>query len=365
MAAQINYAQLLADPEALKQLQEAQAAAMAQTPMQPEVQGIEEPKMSASFSMTSLPQSEKEIQAAIRQKFMEAQAQQEEQVKQHQDALAKEMQRQEQLGVLGRLDLRPFAQALQQYGSTTAVVPTEAPKDRTAVIEKLREQIQKGQRGLTEDQLGFLKTMMEDKRSGQLGMSLRNAAFREMKEGITPYIKLNTEAEKAISEFKPMERVFSQEQIPLKEITTMVTQFGKRMGEVGNQAEGDRKAYWDPDLGTQLLAAVQKASGNKQTISRNDPNIEAMINAMNTSKEAMADKITAQGTYMKDLYGTPDSPIGYMFQKGKQGDVAHSKLMDTTQKIKALQFGATKQKKAPIKDIDAMSKEELKAYLGE
>jgi hypothetical protein len=178
MAAPINYAQLLADPEALKKLQEAQAAAMAQTPIQPEVQGIEEPKMSASFSMTSLPQSEKEIQAAIRQKFMEAQAQQEEQVKQHQDALTKEMQRQEQLGVLGRLDLRPFAQALQQYGSTTAVVPTEAPKDRTAVIEKLREQIQKGQRGLTEDQLGFLKTMMEDKRNAQAAMSESNQQLR-------------------------------------------------------------------------------------------------------------------------------------------------------------------------------------------
>lgn len=355
MASPINYAEMLQDPDFMRQMQE--AIANSNIPLQPNVTGIEQPSAFASMAMTSLPQSDKEIQKAIREKFLQSQMQQEQQIKEQQKLLSQEMERQQNLGVLGRLDLRPFAQALQQYGSQTAVVPTAAPADRTEIIKQLQEQVQKGQRGLTQDQIGFLRTMMEDRRSAQAAISDRNAAFREMKEGITPYVKLNIEAEKAIADFKPMERVFSQEEIPIKEITTMVTQFGKRMGEVGAQAEGDRKAYWDPDLGTKFLSLIQKVSGDKQTISRSDPNVDAMINAMNSAKEAMASRITSQGQYMKEVYGTLDSPIGYMFQKGRQGDTAHRKLMQTSDKINSIHFGASSKGMMPSSSAIA---EELK-----
>jgi hypothetical protein len=176
MAAPINY-QMLEDPDFMLQMQQA-LAAQSDIPMQPQVQGIEAPSMSASYSMTEMPKSEKEIQAAIRQRFMEAQAQQEQQIKQQQALLAQEMERQQQLGVLGRLDLRPFAQALEKYGSTTAVVPASAPVEDMSMVEKLREQIQKGQRGLTQDQVNFLRTMMEDRRSAQAALSQGNQDIR-------------------------------------------------------------------------------------------------------------------------------------------------------------------------------------------
>jgi hypothetical protein len=177
MATPINYAQMLEDPDFLLQMQQAMAA-QSDIPMQPQVQGIEAPSMSASFSMTEMPKSEKDIQSAIRQRFMEAQAQQEEQIKQQQNLLNQEMERQKNLGVLGRLDLRPFAQALEKYGATTVVVPTSAPTEDMSVVEKLREQIQRGQRGLTQDQIGFLRTMMEDKRNAQAAMSESNQQLR-------------------------------------------------------------------------------------------------------------------------------------------------------------------------------------------
>ena len=177
MATPINYAQMLEDPDFLLQMQQAMAA-QSDIPMQPQVQGIEAPSMSASFSMTEMPKSEKDIQSAIRQRFMEAQAQQEEQIKQQQNLLNQEMERQKNLGVLGRLDLRPFAQALEKYGATTVVVPTSAPTEDMSVVEKLREQIQRGQRGLTQDQIGFLRTMMKDKRNAQAAMSESNQQLR-------------------------------------------------------------------------------------------------------------------------------------------------------------------------------------------
>jgi hypothetical protein len=177
MVAPINYAQMLEDPDFVLQMQQA-LAARSDIPMQPQVQGIEAPSISASYAMTEMPKSEKAIQTAIRQKFMESQAQQEQQIKQQQALLAQEMERQQQLGVLGRLDLRPFAQALQQYGATTAVVPAQVPQDRAEVVKQLQEQIQKGQRGLTQDQIGFLRTMMEDRRNAQLGQSQENFDLR-------------------------------------------------------------------------------------------------------------------------------------------------------------------------------------------
>jgi hypothetical protein len=177
MAAPINYAQMLEDPDFMMQLQQAMAT-QSDTPMQPQVQGIQAPSRSASFSMTEMPKSEKDIQNAIRQRFMESQAQQEEQIKQQQNLLNQEMERQKSLGVLGRLDLRPFAQALEKYGSTTAVVPASAPVEDMSMVEKLRDQIQKGQRGLTQDQIGFLRTMMEDKRNAQAAISESNQQLR-------------------------------------------------------------------------------------------------------------------------------------------------------------------------------------------
>jgi hypothetical protein len=155
MASPIDLTALMNDPETLKLIQE---QAMSTTPMQPQVQGI---------GMPELPKDEKQIQKLIRQKFLESQFQQQQAVEESKRLLAEEMQKNQELGVLGRLDLRPFAAAARQYGATTAVVPTEAPADNKELMAKLRSEIQKSQQGLSQDQIDFLKTMKEDKRTQQ------------------------------------------------------------------------------------------------------------------------------------------------------------------------------------------------------
>lgn len=168
MASPLDFSKLLNDPAFQDVLMN-----MQNIPLQPNVEGI-----SSSMAMTELPQSEKEIQKQIREKFLQSQAQQEEQLKLQQRMLAQELARQKEMGVLGNLDLRPFAQAAKQYGAQTAVVPTAAPEERTEIMQKLQEQIQRGQRGLTQDQIGFLRTMMEDRRSAQAALSQSNQDLR-------------------------------------------------------------------------------------------------------------------------------------------------------------------------------------------
>jgi len=346
----------LVDPEAFRQLQE--QVTLSQTPVQPEVtaQAIR-PDMSQE-------EMQKQLYTLLGQSFTE----QSKQIEQLRAQAAKERELQDQMGALGRLDIRPFAQAVRGYGATNVAVPEEAPKDRTEILNKLEQAISSAQQGMTRDQVLALRNMMESKqREGQdrrLETSLRGAAFREMKEGITPFIKLNDVAETAIADFKPMERIFAQKEIPIKELTTIITKFGKRMGEVGAQSEGDRKAYWDPDLGTSFLSAIQKVSGTKQTISRDDPNVQAMINAMNDSKEAMAQGLSSKGEFMTNVYGTPDSPIGYMFQKGKQGDIANQKLQTASEKIKSLQFDNTQTSAGIMSEAQKKRLQELRAKHG-
>jgi len=344
--------EILSDPMLLR---EAMAQAQAQgMPMQPEVTAQE------------IQPSEKQLNAAIAKGFQESLNRQKQQTEALRGMLLQQQMAEGQKGILGNLNIRPFAQALKQYGVTNVVVPEEAPKDNTAMMMKLREAISEGEQGLGKQQLDYLRSQLLALREGKAGkqaeISLRNAAFREMKEVVPQYIKLNTMAEDSMKDFAPLERTFSQKEIPIREITMLVTNFGKRMGEVGAQAEGDRRAYWDPDYATQLLSAIQKASGRKQTISRDDPNVDAMIKALNDSKEAMARSVENKGEFIAQTYGTPDSPVGYLFAPGKQGDVANKKLKQVAGRIKQLSFGTTKDEAAMKEKLQLEA--ELKALKG-
>ena len=90
----------------------------------------------------------------------------------------KEQATQEQLSSLGKLDLRPFAQAVKGYGATNVAIPAEAPEDRTAMLAKLQNAVSEAQQGLTKDQVGALKSMMEDRKNAQLAKSEENFDLR-------------------------------------------------------------------------------------------------------------------------------------------------------------------------------------------
>ena len=320
---------MLSDPDFLQQMQE--AIANGNIPMQPPVEGIEQPSAFASMSMTEMPKSEKDIQKAIRDKFMQAQMQQEEQIKQQQNLLAQEMERQQNLGVLGRLDLRPFAQALQQYGSTTAVVPAAAPADRTEIIKQLQEQVQKGQRGLTQDQIGFLRTMMEDKRAGQLGMSMRNAQARETKEVTTQLYKLGTAAEDYNKDIDLIRDIVDADEIPVRKLKMIVTKVGKTLGEVGTQTDTDRLSYYKDTIEAYANDLATRF-GIDGKIDPNDPSIKAIKEVMSTAQKEAGEALGNKANLYKDMMAAEGSPFAPLFKKGASGDVGYTKIMNIVNK---------------------------------
>lgn len=353
MASPIDLTALMNDPEKLKLIQE---QAMSTTPMQPQVQGI---------GMPELPTKEKDIQRLIRQKFLESQLQQQQAVEESKRLLAEEMQKNQELGVLGRLDLRPFAAAARQYGATTAVVPTEAPTDNKELMAKLRSEIQKSQQGMSNEQIGFLKTMMEDKRAAQADISLRNAEARETKAVVDPLIKIIAKGSDFKQDLGQIESVVNKKEIPIQEFRQIVTKVGKALGEAGAQTEGDRASYYDPTVEDRVNQYLNKI-GFSGKISVNDPSVQAIIAQLKYSRQQASEGIARKADSIAETYGSPGSVYEYLFRPGKPGQAAVRKAKQLSQDmLMPKQAGAASKSKAPTKDINSMTKEELKDYLGE
>lgn len=355
----LSFAEMLADPEMMQQFKdgyargEALAQSIKETPVQPEVtaEEIQPERMSQAQMQQKMYQ--------LMQKSMGGQSEQIEALKQ---AVAKEQERQEQAGVLGRLDLRPFAQAMRQYGSTTVAVPTEAPEDRTEILRKLQKELTTAKGGLTDDQINFLKTMMEDKKSAQADLSRRNAEVRETKLVVDPLLKLTAQGSETAQNIGQIESVVSQKNIPVQELKQVITKFGKIMGEVGAQTENDRLAYYTPTVEAQVETFFNRL-GNVGTVSASDPGVQALVNQLRVIRQQAAEGVRRKAMSIREAYGSPGSVLAYQFSEGKPGSAAYSGAMKFADTL----MGAPKKAQAagPTKDINAMSKEELKKYLGE
>lgn len=170
----LSFAEMLANPELMQEFQKgfAQGQALAETiktsPTQPPVEGIE----------GAMNLSEPEMRKRMFQLMQKSMGQQESSIEQLRKSVAQEQERQAQAGALGRLDLRPFAQAMRQYGSSTVTVPAEAPVDRTEILRKLQDTLSKAEQGLTEDQVRAMRNLMEDRRNQQALLSQQNQEVR-------------------------------------------------------------------------------------------------------------------------------------------------------------------------------------------
>jgi K+/H+ antiporter YhaU regulatory subunit KhtT len=361
MAQSLDFSALLSDPAFAEEFKkgyargEAIAQTVANTPTQPQVQGIE---------MAASPKDMQKQMYALLQKSMGQQQQQVEQLKAEAE---KEKQRQEQMGVLGKIDLRPFAQALQQYGSTTVAVPKEAPEDRTEILRKLQAAVSQAEQGLTKEQVALMRNLMDDKKAAQADISLRNAEVRETKAVVDPLLKISSGGSDLLQNLGQIESVVSKKDIPVQEFRQIVTKFGKSMGEVGAQTENDRTAYFDPTILDRLNILTNKF-GLGGTIPNNDPSVQAILAQMKYNREQASAAIARKAQSIADTYGSPGSVLQYQFNEGKPGNAAYKQAIKLSQDMlmpRKAEAAPAKKAKVTPKDVSGMSKEQLKKYLGE
>lgn len=255
----LSFAEMLANPEFMQEFKdgyargEALAQSIKETPVQPEVTAEE-----------IMPQkmSQAEMQQKMYQLMQKSMGGQSEQIEALKQAVAKEQARQEQAGVLGRLDLRPFAQAMRQYGSTTVAVPTEAPEDRTEMLRKLQKELTTAKGGLTDDQINFLKTMMQDKKDAQAGISQKNQEIRMFNYAQGKYMKPAEDYLKGAGQYNFVRSELATGQ-PTR-INRALSQYARIMGQTGVLTDNDIKLQLPPTFVSALDRAYTYVTGNPE-----------------------------------------------------------------------------------------------------
>lgn len=167
--ARLDYASLLGNPELLKQLQ-AQVS---------EEDTPEQPPVSAMAIRPDM--SEADIKKQLYMMLGQSMQQQSAQIEALKEQAAREAALQKETGTLGRLDLRPFAQAARGYGATNVAIPTEAPEDRTAILQKLQQSVSEAQQGLTKEQVNALKEMLQTSQQKGALQALQSEENRKMR----------------------------------------------------------------------------------------------------------------------------------------------------------------------------------------
>jgi hypothetical protein len=364
MAQPLDFSALLSDPAFAEEFKkgyakgEAIAQTVATTPMQPPVEGIEEqPEM-------PIPSSSRDMQKQMYALLQKSMGQQQAQVEQLKAAAEKEKQRQEQMGVLGRLDLRPFAEALKGYGATGVAVPKEAPEDRTEILRKLQAAVSDAEQGLTKEQVAFMKNIMDNKKSAQEDISKENQKLR-----IRTAINTSEQAKKI--------RNIGTLNQKLQGLESLVAKYGAeisgdekakldsafRDAEVAWKEAANLGALQGPDI-EMIRGALGESPTTLKGIGRYglSGGKEGLLAKIRGARQRAVDEGTLHYSNLQTIFPYEVAePIFSDFQK-KLTLTPMERAMSAPEKA-----GAAPVQKAKVtpKDVKSMTKEQLKKYLGE
>lgn len=285
-----DYLQMLTDPAFAEQYTQgylkgkALAQTMEETPMQPEVTAEaiqpeptfvqpvsttytgfkdEAPAQPSVFDEMQAATSPKQQQQLLFKLMSQSMEQQQAGVKQAQEALRKEQERQAGMGVLQKLDLRPFAEALRSYGSTS-VAQAQAPEmteaQRQELIRKLQAQVQGAQEGMTKEQVAALRTMMQDKKDAQAALSQKNLENRMWQSAKTDYLKPANDYMKTAGQYNFVKNEIATGQ-PTR-INRALSQYARIMGQTGVLTDNDIRMQIPASILGVLDRAWTFVSGN-------------------------------------------------------------------------------------------------------
>lgn len=221
-----------------------------------------QPQITASAIRPDMSEEEikKQLFVLLGQSFGQ-QTQQIEALRQQAEA---EKKRQEEIGALGRLDLRPFAQAAAGYGATNVAIPSGAPVDRTALLSKLQSAVSEAQQGLTKDQVNTLRAMLTEKQASKAGaqaaISEKNQQIRMFNTAQANYLKPANDYIKGAGTYNFVRQEIATGQ-PSR-INRALSQYARIMGQTGVLTDQDIRMQMPPSALAALDRAYTFVSGN-------------------------------------------------------------------------------------------------------
>lgn len=269
--AQFDYANLLSNPdflsneELLKMLQN--KVSVEETPTQP--------KLAPAISDEEL---SKQIYASLGQSLQQQSAQ----VENLKAQALREAALQKETGVLGRLDIRPFAQAVKGYGATNVAIPTEAPEDRSAILQKLENAVFEAQQGISKQQLEYLKAKaMEAYKEKLLGLGERRFGLAEkrLQSGIEQKGVASIKGDKLLNEYvskinsidRANESLFAASKIPVQSLKEYQQNLRSAITSIKGQGGVTERASTYIDSMDQDLAKLTQYFGELDSIPKNHP----------------------------------------------------------------------------------------------
>lgn len=347
MAQPLDFSAMLSDPAFAEEFQrgyakgEALAQSIKETPVQPEVTAEE-----------IMPQkmSQAEMQQKMYQLMQKSMGGQSEQIEALKQAVAKEQARQEQAGVLGRLDLRPFAQAVRGYGATNVAIPTEAPEDRTEILRKLQKELTTAKGGLTGDQVAFLRTMMEDKKSAQAALSQGNQDIRVFQDVKRAYDKPAEDIQDFYQAHDAVKLALNSGDITA--IQASLSNYARMSGEKGVLTDQDITRVMPNNL-KQRAAKWWANVASDPTVEAPPEVIEALARGIDRLKQAAETK--AKARFERVRSETEEGPGAY----GKYSKTLYPKAIQVIRPSEAEAKGGAGMSEAQKKRL-----QELKAKYG-
>ena len=303
---------------------------------------LEQPQIAPVSQLPATPQKamsmEQSLRAAIENDFINRQAQQEEE-----RARIKDM-----LGQKTQVDLTPLmALASSISGSDAPLKGYSAPKDNGEEIAGAMRNLASGQRGLTQDRIADLKTMLQNKKDAASGKDARQQlAFTEKYRTMAyqDYGKLDaarTKVQKSLG-------TLTQALTPHLDSKTgkMVVNKNEVLGLLGNYVKavgGDSGALSDGDINralqntylSSISSMISKITNNPDDVNMDPETFRSLQNnivrSMKNHNEADAE--AAEG--LKTKYAS-NPYTGVLYSEGMDLDKIHK---NTTRKYNIPSFG--------------------------
>lgn len=309
----------------------------------------EQPQVTAAAIRPDM--SEAEIKKKLYEMLGQSMTQQSAQIEALKAQAAKEKAYQEQIGSLGKLDLRPFAQAAKGYGATNVYIPTEAPEDRTAILNKLENAVTEAQQGLTKEQVLALKNMMEAGQQRGVLQALQSEQNRQMRVFENVSRKFD-KPQQELAEFYRAHDAFKSalEAGDVAAVQSALSNYSRMTGEKGVLTDQDIARVITPTMSLKFAQLRSKLLSDpstpvpKEILTSLASGLDRLKAAAETEIASRIDAAERQASVGPGLYKSYAQQVAEEARKGIRPKEKSS---------------------VGMKDINSMSKEELKAYLGE
>lgn len=304
---------------------------------------LEQPQISPVSQLPATPQKAMSMEQELRERIANADAEREAQLEVERERI-KEM-----LGRKTQVDLSPLmALASSISGSDAPMKGYKAPQDSGEEIAGAMRNLASGQRGLSQDRIANLKTMLQDKRDAASGrdqrqmVALENSAFDKSQK---QFGKLQNDANtyredsaNVIDAITPRNGM-----VTAGRVSQALAKFSRLMGEKGVLTDQDLGRTLERTIGRDLERFRTYLSGQPEGALVDAATVANMQQAMKVATKAFTDSYNKRVSFYKNTWDKhPVVGVKFKDDQGWGNDMYKQALMNAPEEPSFADLGSDK-----------------------